>query len=78
MPSSVSLDQKVIDRIDALVASGRYVSREEVLDVATHRLADRIARVREIEAHIDQGLSDIDAGRVHSVEEVRAHFRQQA
>lgn len=78
MPSSVSLDQKVIDRIDALVASGRYVSREEVLDVAIHRLADRIARVREIEAHIDQGLSDIDAGRVHSVEEVRAHFRQQA
>jgi antitoxin ParD1/3/4 len=76
MPSAVRLHQDAIDQIDELIASGRFSSREEVVGVALQRLADDTAWVREVEAHIEEGLRDIDAGRVHTVEEVRAYFRQ--
>jgi antitoxin ParD1/3/4 len=78
MASAFRLHQDAVDQIDELVASGRFASREEVVGVALQRLADETAWVREIESHIDEGLADVDAGRVHTIEEVRAYFRNRA
>jgi Arc/MetJ-type ribon-helix-helix transcriptional regulator len=76
MASAVRLQQDAIDQIDDLLASGGFASREEVIGVAVRRLAAATAWIRETEAHIERGLDDIDAGRTHTIEEVRAYFRQ--
>ena len=76
MVHQAELGDEQIGRLDALVDSGGFVSREEALEWAIERLAERQARLRAVEAHIEEGLADVDAGRLYSLAEVRAHLRQ--
>ena len=63
MASSVQLKPEDAEGIDEMIASGRYASREAVITEAL-----RLVRQRD-------DWRAMVAGRIYSVEEVRAHFR---
>lgn len=56
--------------ISGLVASGRYRSPDEVLREALRLFQEHEAQLAELDAAIDRGLADADAGRVTPAGEV--------
>ena len=68
----VTLEKVVND----LVENGRYNSKSEVLREGVRLVQEREARLRELDAMIQAGLDDIDAGRTIPAEEVFAELRQ--
>ncbi len=58
------------------VGSGRFTSRDEVLREGVRLLSEREARLARLDAAIERGLADAEAGRVHDIDEVRAEMRQ--
>lgn len=54
------------------LATGAYTSEEDVLLAAMHALRDRA----EAMAGIQEGLADLDAGRVRSLGDVDAELRK--
>ena len=71
MPSSVNLGAVLEKAIDKLVASGRYGSRSEVLREGARLIHEREQRLAALEAAINRGIADADAGRVSDIEDVR-------
>lgn len=70
MPSTmVELDQSTIERLD-FVANAMQLSREMTL----HRAITKFIEDWELVKEVDLGLADIEAGRVHSNDEVSAYF----
>ena len=65
--------------VERLVATGRYSDASEVVGTALHMLAEHEAeRERmsaELWAKIDEGIADVDAGRVVPAEQVFAELR---
>lgn len=59
-----------------LVENGRYNSKSEVLREGVRLVQEREARFRELDAKIQAGLDDIEAGRLHPAEEVFAELRE--
>lgn len=57
-----------------LVRSGRYGSEAEVVTEALELLHLRESRRRELDAALQRGLDDIDAGRIVDAEEVLARL----
>ncbi len=67
-----SLPADLTSSIQALLATGRYASEEDVLRHALRSLQQReddLAAIRE-------GLADMEAGRTRTVEEFDREFRQ--
>lgn len=57
-------------RVEELMRSGRYPSREELMLEALDALEDRDFWDEDLEKALAQGIADADAGRLHPLEEV--------
>lgn len=57
-------------RMDELMRSGRYPSREALMLEALDALQDRDFWDENLEKALAQGIADADAGRLHPLEEV--------
>ena len=64
MPSSVDLGKTLEKALNALVKSGRYNSRSEVLREGVRLVQEREARLAALDAALARGIADADAGRV--------------
>ena len=76
MPSSVDLGKKLESTVAKLVAKGRYNSRSEVIREGVRLVEERERALAHLSAELDKGLADIEAGRVHSSEDVFAEVRK--
>ncbi|WEJ58949.1 type II toxin-antitoxin system ParD family antitoxin [Devosia sp. FJ2-5-3] len=75
MAISADLGQVLEKVVNDLVENGRYNSKSEVLREGVRLVQEREARLREMDAMIQAGLDDIDAGRTIPAEEVFAELR---
>ena len=75
MPSSVSLGKALESTVDDLVRTGRYGSRSEVLREGVRLVQEREAKLAILDAEIQKGLDDIDAGRTEPIEDVLARLQ---
>ena len=76
MPSSVDLGKRLESTVAKLVAKGRYNSRSEVLREGVRLVEEREKALRQLDAALDKGIADVEAGRVHSSEEVFSEVRK--
>lgn len=76
MPSSVDLGKRLEATVKKLVSRGRYNSRSEVLREGIRLVEEREKRLAELNAALDRGIADAEAGRVHTSEEVFAEVRR--
>jgi antitoxin ParD1/3/4 len=76
MPSSVDLGKRLQATVDKLVAKGRYNSRSEVLREGVRLVEEREKRLADLDAKLDEGLTDIAAGRTYPADEVFADLRR--
>jgi antitoxin ParD1/3/4 len=74
MPSSVALGN-LEGTVRRLVESGRYNSRSEVIREGIRLVDEREKRLAVLDAALERGLADADAGRVHSASEVFGELR---
>jgi antitoxin ParD1/3/4 len=70
MPSSYTLGQHFEAFIQAQLASGRYNDASEVLRDALRLMEERERRLAAVDAALERGLADIEAGRVHDADDV--------
>lgn len=76
MAISAELGETLEKVVADLVENGRYNSKSEVLREGVRLVQEREARFRELDAKIQAGLDDIDAGRVTPADEVFAELRE--
>ena len=72
MPSSYTLGSRFETLIRTLVHSGRYNNASEVVRDGLRMIEDRERRLAALDAAIDRGLADAEAGRVRSIDEARS------
>ncbi|MEA2740179.1 MAG: antitoxin ParD1/3/4 [Acetobacteraceae bacterium] len=70
MPSSYTLGKHFETFVQSQLASGRYNNASEVLRDALRLMEDRERRLAALDGAVARGLSDVEAGRVSSAEEV--------
>ena len=70
MASSANLGDKLEGYVNNLVKTGRYQSRSEVLREGVRLVEEREKRLAALDAAIERGLADADAGRVRPIDEV--------
>jgi len=70
MASSVDLGNQLEGVVSLLVKSGRYNSRSEVLREGVRLIHERETRLAALDASINRGIADADAGRVHDLDAV--------
>ena len=76
MASSYTLGPRFEGFIKDLLAAGRYNNASEVVRDGLRLLEERERRLAALDAMLAEGLADAEAGRVHSIEDVRAHLRK--
>lgn len=76
MAISAELGETLEKVVADLVENGRYNSKSEVLREGVRLVQEREARLRELDAKIQVGLDDIEAGRVYAAEDVFAELRE--
>lgn len=76
MANSVDLGAYLEAFVATLVKSGRYNSKSEVLREGIRLVEEREKRLAALDAAIARGLADVEAGRMHSVDEVRDEMRR--
>jgi antitoxin ParD1/3/4 len=69
MPSSVALGN-LEGTVKRLVESGRYNSRSEVLREGVRLVEEREKALAALDAALERGLADADAGRIHDADDV--------
>ncbi|MFB2553798.1 type II toxin-antitoxin system ParD family antitoxin [Ensifer soli] len=74
MASSAHLGEKLENYVTDLVKTGRYNSRSEVLREGVRLVEEREKRLAALDAALQRGLADADAGRVKPIEEVGARL----
>jgi antitoxin ParD1/3/4 len=70
MPSSYTLGPHYEDFVQLQLESGRYNSASEVVRAGLRLLEERDKRLRLLDAVLEQGLADANAGRVFPAEKV--------
>ena len=70
MPSSYTLGKHFESFVQAQLASGRYNNASEVLRDALRLMEERERKMAALDAAIERGMADIDAGRVRDLDEV--------
>ncbi len=70
MPSSYSLGKHYENFVQHQLDSGRYNNASEVLRDALRLMETRERHLAELDAKVAKGLADIEAGRVHDLDEV--------
>jgi antitoxin ParD1/3/4 len=70
MPSSYTLGRHFEAFIQAQLASGRYNNASEVMRDALRLMEERERRLAAVDAALERGLADIEAGRVHDADTV--------
>ena len=70
MPSSVNLGSNLDGVIEQLVSVGRYGSRSEVLRAGVRLVQEREAQLAILNARLDEGIADSNAGRTHGADDV--------
>ncbi|HWD48718.1 MAG TPA: type II toxin-antitoxin system ParD family antitoxin [Rhizomicrobium sp.] len=76
MPSSVDLGKRLEATVKNLVTKGRYNSRSEVLREGIRLVDEREKRLEKLNAALDKGIADAEAGRLHTAEEVFTQVRR--
>lgn len=74
MPSSVALGN-LESTVNRLVASGRYNSKSEVIREGIRLVEEREKKLAVLDAALERGLADVEAGRVYPADEVFAELR---
>jgi antitoxin ParD1/3/4 len=72
MASSVDLGNQLESFVGQLVKAGRYNSRSEILREGVRLIHERETRLAALDASIQRGAADADAGRVHELDAVAA------
>ena len=67
---SADLGAQLEGYVAKLVESGRYGSKSEVLREGVRMVEEREKRLALLDAALERGLADIDAGRTHPLEDV--------
>ena len=75
MPSSYTLGPHYEAFVQAQLASGRYNNRSEVVRDALRLMENRERRLAVLDAAIERGIADIEAGRVHAADDVFAELK---
>ncbi len=70
MAISADLGPVLENYVSKLVEEGRYNSKSEVLREGLRLVQEREARLAALNASLDRGLADSEAGRVTDAEEV--------
>lgn len=65
---------KLEETVEELVESGRFSSPSDVLQEGVRLVAERERLLQSINSGIEEGLADLDAGRIHSAADVRARL----
>lgn len=73
---SADLGARLESYVSKLVESGRYGSKSEVLREGVRLVEEREKRLAVLDAEIERGLADIDAGRTHAIEDVTDELTQ--
>ena len=76
MASSVNLGEQLEAFITEAVKTGRYGSRSEVLREGVRLVQEREAAWAQLDAEIQKGIEDIEAGRTEPLEVVGARLRK--
>ena len=76
MPSSDDLGKKHEAKVQKLVAKGRYNSRKDVLREGVRLVEIREKALAKLDAAVARGIADVEAGRVHTSEEVFGELRR--
>ena len=75
MATKLTVPSQIVDEIDELVATGRFATRDAVVEEGIRRLRAEEAWLRMVDAKVAAGRADVAAGRVHSIAEVRDEMR---
>jgi antitoxin ParD1/3/4 len=67
---TIDLDNELEEIVTALIASGRYTSKSEVLREGIRMVHEREAARSALDAALARGLADAEAGRVKPADEV--------
>lgn len=73
---SITLPVEMAKIIRERVSSGAYGSNSEVIREALRAWLERDRRLVALDGAIARGVADAEAGRVQSLEDVRAELRQ--
>ena len=81
MATAIPLEPATIAALDAVVAIGRFASRDDAIRTALHIVeevdaADDAPLTAAEIAGIERGLADVAAGQVFSAEDVRAELER--
>ena len=75
MAISADLGEKLEAVVTDLVKNGRYNSKSEVLREGVRLVQEREAALQRLDAALERGIADADAGRVKPLEEVVERLR---
>lgn len=75
MAVSADLGARLESVVDQLVATGRYNSKSEVLREGVRLVEEREKRLMALDAALEQGLAEADAGQLIAGEDVFAMLR---
>ena len=75
MAMSADLGSTLENYVSKLVEQGRYNSKSEVLREGVRLLQERELRLAALNASIERGLADADAGRLIPADDVYAELR---
>ncbi|CAN7703993.1 type II toxin-antitoxin system ParD family antitoxin [Variovorax paradoxus] len=73
---SAELGAQLESYVSKLVETGRYGSKSEVLREGVRLVEEREKRLAVLDAALERGLADIDAGRTHALEDVAAELTE--
>lgn len=75
MAVSADLGRHLEEVLDALVASGRYNSKSEVLREGVRLVEEREKRLQALDRALEAGLADAQAGRILEGDELFAELQ---
>ncbi|MGO4832262.1 type II toxin-antitoxin system ParD family antitoxin [Rhizobiaceae sp. 2RAB30] len=75
MPISADLGEQLEAFVSKMVSSGRYNSKSEVLREGVRLIQERETRLAALNASLERGLADAEAGRVMPLDEAFERLR---